>query len=464
MDTSIKQIMKIVIGSLTEVVEKSLDGKMSFFELSRNIEAATNAVGLEMIKGSLEHMDRVLKDSAQRKKSYHVQRNKDKREIATVHGTLEFERTYYRHKEDKSYIYLLDNMIDLEKYERIDPYCKAQIIENSADMSYAKAAKVATPAHVSRQSVKNAIREIGMISNHAHPLEEKDRKKEVKNLYIEADEDHVSVNGGKNKIMKLVYVYEGAEYVSKNRRRLIGARYFTGDMTPDDLWQEVAEYTYEAYAYDKIENIYLAGDGASWIKTGLDYLPRSKFVLDHYHLNKYVKIITAHEDQLKADLWDVLQKKDKQAVLKLIDQAKSSAEVETKKKAIADAKTYIRNNWTGIENLYGEEKYRCSTEGHISHILSSRLSSRPLVWSLLGVDEMARIRTYRANGGNLLDYYNELRKQTKKETAAIKLHKKTIGKASKGYFGSINPDTMIDMPVLINPEFKWLKDISRYTA
>ena len=55
-------------------------------------------------------------------------------------------------------------------------------------------------------------------------------------------------------------------------------------------------------------------------------------------------------------------------------------------------------------------------------------------------------------------------KQTKRETAAIKLHKKTIGKASKRYFGSIDPDAMTDMPVLINSEFKWLKDLSRYSA
>jgi hypothetical protein len=66
------------------------------------------------------------------------------------------------------------------------------------------------------------------------------------------------------------------------------------------------------------------------------------------------------------------------------------------------AKNYILNNWEGIINLFGEEKYRCSAEGHISHILSARLSSRPMGRSVIRTAEMARMRAYRANGGNVI--------------------------------------------------------------
>jgi len=79
------------------------------------------------------------------------------------------------------------------------------------------------------------------------------------------------------------------------------------------------------------------------------------------------------------------------------------------------AKRYIKNNWEGINNLFKEEKYRCSAEGHISHILSSRLSSRPMGWSVIGADEMARLRAYKANGGSIKKYYRNLRTQRTKE-------------------------------------------------
>ena len=40
-----------------------------------------------------------------------------------------------------------------------------------------------------------------------------------------------------------------------------------------------------------LEKIYISGDGASCIKTELDILgSKSQFILDKFHLNKYLKI------------------------------------------------------------------------------------------------------------------------------------------------------------------------------
>ena len=39
----------------------------------------------------------------------------------------------------------------------------------------------------------------------------------------------------------------------------------------------------------------------------------------------------------------------------------------------------------------------------MSHILSSRLSSRPMGWSRKGVDQMSHLRAYKANGGDMLE-------------------------------------------------------------
>lgn len=45
----------------------------------------------------------------------------------------------------------------------------------------------------------------------------------------------------------------------------------------------------------------------------------------------------------------------------------------------------------------------CSAEGHVSHILSARMSSRPLGWSIEGVDKMAQLRAYYWNKGDILE-------------------------------------------------------------
>ena len=44
-----------------------------------------------------------------------------------------------------------------------------------------------------------------------------------------------------------------------------------------------------------------------------------------------------------------------------------------------------------------------STEGHVSHVLSSRMSSRPMGWSRTGAGKMAQLRAYYYNGGDMLE-------------------------------------------------------------
>ena len=44
-----------------------------------------------------------------------------------------------------------------------------------------------------------------------------------------------------------------------------------------------------------------------------------------------------------------------------------------------------------------------STEGHVSHILSERMSSRPMGWSKVGMSKMAELRAYYYNKGDMLE-------------------------------------------------------------
>lgn len=217
---------------------------------------------------------------------------------------------------------MLDELLGVEKYERIEGNLKADILEKAAEYSYQKAAKLSTPATVTRQTVKNIIRENGEIDN----LEIKAKnKKEVDTIYIEADEDHVPLQNGKNKEMKLIYVYDDKEEINKGRIELKNKRYFTGEMDPEDLWTEVATYLDQAYDLDKAKNIYIAGDGASWIKGGTEIIKDSKYILDHYHLSKYVKILTAHLKSLEnpvyitGPLWYCFKNNNKKDAIELID-------------------------------------------------------------------------------------------------------------------------------------------------
>ena len=96
-------------------------------------------------------------------------------------------------------------------------------------------------------------------------------------------------------------------------------------------------------------------------------------------------------------------------------------------KSVKEAKRYILGNWNGIRNQYESDYEGCSAEGHVSHILSSRLSSRPLAWCKIGVDQMARLRAFAANGGVVYDLLMEKKRAAQKEARILKIDQEVTG-------------------------------------
>jgi hypothetical protein len=205
-------------------------------------------------------------------------------------------------------------MVGIEPYERMDLSYQAELIKESIDNSYHKSGiRASSNTQVTKQTVLNSIRRLGNVENSDAKLPTK--KKEAKVIYIEADEDHVAMQHEKNKEIKLIYVHERRIFNFKGRYELRNKRYFTGSlMDSEDLWLEVADYLEEAYELDKVEKKYISGDGASWIKEGLNWIKGSEYVLDYFHLSKYVKVATAHMPQTFTPLWNYISRHNKAQV------------------------------------------------------------------------------------------------------------------------------------------------------
>ena len=67
---------------------------------------------------------------------------------------------------------------------------------------------------------------------------------------------------------------------------------------------------------------------------------------------------------------------------------------ETGEKRINESRDYILNNWTAarLRVKRAEGVIGSSTEGHVYHVLSSRMSTRPMGWSLVGELKMSELR------------------------------------------------------------------------
>lgn len=427
MNLIIHEVMERIFTSYQKELENIGQENKDISEFILNIKKGLDEIGTMLVAEALETLDEAYRASPLRKKNWSIKSKADPKTLSTIFGDVKYKRSYYINKQTKEYSYLSDESVGIEDHDRLDASLKSKLIEESIVMPYKRSGEKATETtSFSPQTVMNSIRELGKIENNTLAIKE---KKTVKTLYIEADEDHVALQIGGIIEPKLIYVHEGKEEISKGRMQLKNVRYFSGVYPrSDDLWLEVADYLDQAYELDKTKTIYLSGDGAPWIKNGLGWIKGSIYVLDRYHLSKYVTTATAHQRHTTAIMWNYINNQDKENLKKLFKEIIKTTEVATKRQAVKEARRYILNNWEGIKNQYKDDYIGCSAEGHISHILSARLSSRPLGWSKTGVDQMSRLRAYMANGGKIYPLLMQKKQETAKEARQIKIDQEILRK------------------------------------
>ncbi|MGI6453167.1 MAG: ISLre2 family transposase [Syntrophomonadaceae bacterium] len=441
MELIIQEIAEVIRVEFAEEKQRLLTEVRDISEFIMATQTMLDGIGVKLVAEAMETLDKAVRESADRKRTWVVKSKGDIKNLATIFGEVSYKRTYYQNKKTGEYSYLSDELVGIAAHDKLDTSLQARLIEEAIDMPYRRSGKKAAEAvELTSQTVMNSIRKLGSVDNNAVKI--KDNKKIVKTLYIEADEDHVALQDGKCAEPKLVYVHEGIKEVGKERWELVNPRYFSGIYTnSDELWLEVADYIDEAYDAKLIEKIYLSGDGASWIKNGLGWLKGSIYVLDRYHLSKYVTQATAHMSDITPFMWKYINNGERKKLKKLFTQIISSTETDTKKKSVREARSYILGNWDGIRNQYEPDYVGCSAEGHVSHILSARLSSRPLGWCKIGVDQMARLRAFEANGGVVYDLLLAKKRNKLSKARQLKLDQEILKKrtqvATNETFGNI---------------------------
>ena len=314
MNNIIQEIMTKIIKDNNKNMEKLFTEHKDISRYILDTKKMLDEIGTAIVEETLRICNEIIKESSNRKKNWYVQRKADEKTLTTVFGDVHYTRTYYKNKKTGGYRYLSDEVLGIETHDRMDISLKAKLVEKSLELSYRKSGEgISENVNISDQTVMNCIRELGIVEN--NEIEINSSKKVVDTIYIEADEDHIAMQNGKNKEIKLVYVHEGKKEVGKERYELINTRYFTGNYSnSEQLWLEVADYLDKAYDMEQVKTIYLSGDGARWIKEGLSWIKGSKYVLDYFHLSKYVKKATAHMPHVEPVLWGYINKLGKRLI------------------------------------------------------------------------------------------------------------------------------------------------------
>jgi hypothetical protein len=270
-------------------------------------------------------------------------------------------------------------MLGIGKRSRLSTSLAEALCDAARKLSYAQSSKQVIGGLVSRQTVMNKLRlcEVEEV--------EIPGKARVNALHIDADEAHVVLRGGKKSQVELISVYEGIAQE--------GSRHFCGNVfhlsaygkSSDDLWELALTEVERRYNLEKTA-IYLHGDGAAWIKSGLAWLPNAVFVLDKYHKNKAIKQLLSglekkQRSRYNQQLRQALFAADKQRLAAIAEEV--AAHLPQRVDKITQNATYLANHIAGIAICQSDPEANNGgcTEPHVSHILAARLSSRPMAWS-----------------------------------------------------------------------------------
>ncbi len=435
--------MRTIVQEIMEQFQQKIfrffqSDRVTLPEAENQLSQAAKEFAVDMLQAYIQQVSVNLEEDRQgrRKAGLVIERKREERRLLTQLGEVCFQRDYYWDKQKQRYRYPVDEILGIEKGMRISSSLGLALAGGAAAMSYEKSSFYVGEGKVSRQTVMNQLRNCQ--AKEAIPQE----KRRVETLHIDADEDHVTMRGGKNSILPLISIYEGIGH--KGKRRYCREVFHLSEygLSGDELWEKVLSVIESRYELEDTA-IYLHGDGANWIKTGLEWLPNCRFVLDKYHKNKEIKKMCAGLDQgsLRQSVEGALRSSLAQGNEECFRDITESLckESPQREKKIREAANYLHNHREAIAICRQEQEANNGgcTEPHVSHILSSRLSSRPLAWSKKTLICLAPI----------LAAKGELEK--KKETPPIKglVLEKSAAKAKKAFppkhiLGLVEPDAI----------------------
>lgn len=407
---AIVALLEVLVKEIIEAEEKFFKDPKDFYSLETAVKSSAENFSAGFLSAVLSEMNEQLCKDPWRKLKYNICRH-DQRTLITSVGDVTFESTYFKSRGEKGeYRYLLEDMLGLDAHERFSEAAETAILTEALKTSYEEATKVIpSKSEITKTTVMNKVHGIA----EEIPFEEPEQMKKCKYLFIEADEDHVAEQHGRwskeNKgfISRLAYIYEYKQENPriKGRKELVNTYYFSGlyggSKGVQRFWEEVQQFIEMNYDPDELQRVFVIGDGGNWIKSATNYVDNSLYCIDKYHMTKYINAaanqMLDEAEVAKENLYRFIYKKQRSKFKTYIEEMLASA---NNQEPILELQRYALGNWSAVMRSYHNELLSgCSAEGHVSHVLSDRLSSRPMGWSQTGADRMSKLRCYERNHG-----------------------------------------------------------------
>lgn len=417
-------------NGLIKIINESKD----FYELEKGVYELCQKVCNQIFIWALEQMDTRLMNERDRE-TWEVIGFRKKDAISTF-GEFTYRRRLYRNKKTGETRFLLDDLLGWPIRAKITPRLREIAVKLSTEMSFRRVAEILSQLfpNISTMTIWKIVKDLGETLKQ----ESEEKRTEIfeegklpqgqeitSTLCIESDGVMIRLQRAENKIgeIKHLVAYEGKEKIGHERYALKNKIVVSGLADSQTMWEETYAKAGSKWDLNRVERVYIGGDGADWPKEGLEYFPGAEYRLDPYHISKHLIEALWYDEETFNKVREAIYQSDFEKTQETLKEEIKKTKGNRRKKVIA-LLDYLTKNWEGIAAL-NEEGRLGTIEGQIQHNIARRMKRLGARWSTSGGDRIARILAERANGElekYILRWPTEERKL--KEMAQIKSEEK----------------------------------------
>lgn len=390
--------------------------KKSIEEMVQNLKS-TEEIGKVLLRMSLEIAREFYRQALELLDKYLLQ-IKDKRlkseglcpkRVVSPLGSVRVRRRKYR-DDAGGYRYLLDDVLGLEGRSPLTPELKedcayiatllpfmksAQVIEQTIPEAAVSLAtvhrmveRIAEPVIREEEAKRRQLYETGEIAQSGDKV--------VPLLFMEADGVNIALQREKRKKaeMKIGIAYEGWQEISKGRYEVTGKTAYHSISSGERFWEGFSLKLAGKYDLSHIKQNIIGGDGASWVKDGVELLGDSIFQLDRFHLLRALRQALSQQKEQINPVYRVCNERDLPVAFGLLYEALIKAKGKEKEK-IEQVIEYLADNMQGLKDYrsnIGEAGKRLrrtgAIESNVDKLAANRLKKRGMSWTIAGANRM----------------------------------------------------------------------------
>ena len=377
--------------------------KKSIEEIENNLKSGEGLSGvivemsLEVARNFCKQVLELLDDYILRMRGKHLKvEHLRSRWVMFSLGNVRFKRRQYI-DEDGRRRYLLDEYLGLEGKSPLAPEIKessiflttllpfmkcAEIMDRSLPQAavsrttlHRTVSKVTKPWLQAEESRKRQLYETGELP------ESEERK--VSHLMVEADGVNIALQREKQRKaeIKVGIAYEGWKEVSKERYRLTGKASYCALTSGNVFWEGFSLQLATKYDLTSTENIIIGGDGARWVKDGVDLLGGC-FQLDHFHLLRALRRSLGWQTHLVEPIYNACVEGNWLRARTLLTQALNQAS-GVERNEIQMVIHYLSDNASGLVDYRLKEGRECThlrrtgaIESNVDKLVANRMKKK----------------------------------------------------------------------------------------